>query len=179
MPKMKWGENEPDWDDLDDAEYEDGPERYTGPLPPKNTILDGSVKKVWATQSQGGNRMFKVLWEAEGNSGEKKKYNGLAIWENVVWLPQTKFRWQPWLDALGISLADVRGKTIVAEDDDNVGTPVIRIAKLKFPAEIRILVDHDKFNDEKRAKVGEWLMPSDADVEDEDDDEIDDDEPPF
>lgn len=183
MPKMKWGDNEPDWDELDDAEYTEGGDfpRYDGPIPPKNTILHGSLKKAWAVDSQAGNKMFKVIWEAEGNTGDKKKYNGLSIWENVVWTPQTKFRWQPWLDALGISLRDVRQRTVTAEDEDNVGLPIIRINKLKFPVDIRVVTDTDVYNGEKRAKVAEWLPPgdSDADDDDEDYDEDGDDEAPF
>lgn len=185
MPKMKWGDNEPDWDELDDAEYNEGDfPRYDGPIPPKNTILTGVIKKVWATESQAGNKMFKVIWEAEGNSGDKKKYNGLSIWENVVWTPQTKFRWQPWLDALGLTLRDVRSKTITAEDEDNVGLPVLRINKLKFTGDgvdIRIVTDTDTYNGEKRAKVGEWLMPSDdtGDSDEDDDMDEDDEDAPF
>lgn len=183
MPKMKWGDNEPDWDELDDAEYNEGGDfpRYEGPIPPKNKILRGSIKKVWATESQAKSQMFKVLWEAEGNTGDLKQYDGLTIWENVVWLPQTKFRWQPWLDALGISLRDVRQRTITAEDDDNVGTPVLRINKLKFPADIRIVTDRDQYQGEVRAKVAEWLPPGDADNDEEDEDweEDGDDEAPF
>jgi hypothetical protein len=184
MPKMKWGDAEPDWDELDDAEYEEGDfDRYEGPVPPNNTVLSGVIKKIWGAESQAGNSMFKVLFEAEGNSGDKKKFNGCPIWDNVVWTPQTKFRWQPWLDAVGLTLKDVRQKTITAEDDDNVGKPIMRIGKIKFTegVDVRVVTKRESYNGEPQARIQEWLAPKDADT-DEDDDEDDDgdeDDAPF
>lgn len=183
MPKIKWGDAEPDWDELDDAEYEEGEgyNRYEGPVPPNNTILSGVIKKVWAAESQAGNSMFKVLFEAEGNTGDKKKYDGCPIWDNVVWTPQTKFRWQPWLDALGLTLREVRGKTITAEDDDNVGTPIMRIGKVKFSdgVAVRVVTKRESYQGEPQARIQEWMSPGDPDSEedDEEDGEEDDDAP--
>jgi hypothetical protein len=182
MPKLRWDADgeEPDWGAMEDEEYEEGGDfaPYEGPQPPKNTLLSGDIKKVWVVSSQAGNRMFKVLWEAARNTGDKEKYNGLAIWENVVWTTPAKFKWQPFLDGLGITLRAVQKATITAEDEDNVGLPVERINKLRFPAPLRVLTDSEVYEGERRTKVNKWLAP--AKDEDEDDDEFEDgDEPPF
>lgn len=185
MPKMKWGDNF-DPDALDDEEYdpdeEGGFEPYEGPIPPKNVILKGSIKKLWALESGTGNPMFKALFEAGGNTGEKAKYNGLPIWENIVWVPQNKWRWQPWLDAVGIPNAKtVQARTITAEDDDNVGTPVLKVGKVQFnkPVPVRVLTGApDTYKEEKRASIGKWL-PAKADEPDDDDDDSDDVDVPF
>lgn len=180
MPKLRWDEDgdAPDWDELDDAEYnEDGGNyaKYEGPQPPKDMMLSGEIKKVWATRSSAGNKMFKVLFEASGNTGEREKYNGLAVWENVVWTPSSKFKWQPFLDALEISLKAVQKATITGEQDDNVGTPVLRIHKREFPARVRIQTDSEMYNGSKRTKVAKWFPGADGD----DEDDFEDDEVPF
>lgn len=181
MPKLRWtgDAEEPDWSAMEDEEYEEGGDfaPYEGPQPPKNTLLSGDIKKVWSTTSQSGNWMFKVLWEAARNTGDKEKYNGLPIWENVVWVPQNKFKWQPFLDGLGITLRAVQKATITAEDEDNVGLPVERINKTRFPAAIRVLTDSEMYNEERRSKVGKWLAPA---KDEGDEEEFEDgDEPPF
>jgi hypothetical protein len=182
MPKMRWAGDaeEPDWSAMEDEEFDESGDfaPYDGPQPPKNTLLSGELKKVWAVTSQSGNHMFKVLWEATGNSGDKAKYNGLAIWDNIVWVPQNKFKWQPWLDGLGITLRAVQKATVTAEDEDNVGLPVQRINRLKFPAPIRVLTDSEMYEGERRTKVNKWLAPSKEEEEDGEDFE-DGDEPPF
>src|SRR3954464_3491082 len=100
MPKMKW-DGDIDWRGLNEAEYsEDDFADYDGPLPPSNTILSGNVKKVWATESSNGDPMLKVLFEAAGNKGDRKMYDGWSGWENVLFsMPQVKFKWQPFFDA--------------------------------------------------------------------------------
>lgn len=164
MPKMKWGDDF-DEDALDDEEYdpdsEGGFEPYDGPIPPKDKILKGEIKKVWALMSGSGNPMFKVIFEAKGNTGELAEYNGLPIWDNVVWVPQNKWRWQPWLEAVGIpNAATVKRATVTATDDDNVGSPVMKVGKVSFanPVPVRVLTGKpDSYNDEPKATVGKWL----------------------
>lgn len=181
MPKLKWGtgDNEPDWSGMEDEEYtENDFPVYEGPLPPKNTMLEGQIKKIWAVVAKSsGNYMFKVLFEAEDNKGDKAKYNGLSIWENVVWTPGAKFKWQPFLDATGTTLKQVKQATITAEEDDNVGTPVLAIYKTKVPMEVRILTGRDKYDGDDRAVVQKWMPP--AEEIDDDDEELEDDEVPF
>jgi hypothetical protein len=185
MPRMKWNEDT-EWREMNDAEYEEYEEfeEYDGPLPPNNLILSGYIKKIWATESQAGNDMLKVVFEADGNTGERKVYNGWGGWDNVTLTPGTKFRWQPFFDVLGVTLADVKNKTVVDDEDDNNGAHVLRIGKVKLdgvkvPA--RIKVKREKYEGEWQAKVGKWLPPAEnADPTDDDDAELDDlDDNPF
>lgn len=180
MAKMKW-DNDIDWRGLHEEEYDESGEDfepYDGPIPPKGTILRGVVKKVWATSSQAGDSMFKALFVAEGNEGNKAKYDGLPIWDNVNWtLPQCKFMWQPFFNTLNVTLKDVKLKTQIEDDDDNVGTPVTRIGQAKFPYPTRIVTDRETYEGEPRARVKKYI-PLDED-ELVDDDELDDDDVPF
>jgi hypothetical protein len=181
MPKMKWG-SDIDWRGLNDAEYSDDEfETYDGPVPPKNIILSGVVKKIWATETANGDAMLKVLFEAAGNSGDRKVYNGCGIWDNVLFtMPQVKFKWQPFFDAIGITLADVKNKTLLADtEEDRMGAPIARIGTVKFPeagVPIRVKTDREKYEDEWQARVGKFLPPADASDDVDGDDEYDEDD---
>jgi hypothetical protein len=178
MAKMKW-EDDIDWRGLDAEEYDEDSsfDEYDGPTPPANTLLDGDIKKIWLAESSTGNMMFKVLFEAADNEGDNKEYDGCPIWDNVVFTsPGAKFRWQPWFNALGISLKDVKTKTIVGEED-SVGTVVEKIGKVDFTegVPIRVRTSVEKKGEYKgQVRVGKWLPAAD-----EDDEEIEDGDEPF
>jgi hypothetical protein len=177
MAKMKWG-GDVDWEALEDEEYEEGEEfeAYDGEVPPANILLKGAVTKAWTTKSSNGNAMIKALFVADGNEGSKAQYNGCPFWENVnITLPQVKFKWQPFLDALSITLKDVKAKTVVEDEEDNVGRPVKKIGTAKFPHPVMVKTAREKYEGEWQARVGKFL-PLDEEL-DEDDDEGDDDTP--
>lgn len=178
MAKMKWRADDVDWKGLQDEEFEDNDfPVYDGPEPPANILLSGQIDKCWLVESAKGDWMFKVVFQAKDNEGDRKVYEEWSCWDNVLWsLPQCKFMWQPFLDALGISLKDIKDRTIVGEED-NVGTVVERIGKVEFPAFIRIKTSKVKTGDYKgKIEIAKYLPPLDMDdVEEEDEDG----EPPF
>lgn len=184
MAKHRWG-NDIDWRELDDAEYsEDEFDEYDGPLPPSNVILSGYVKKIWATETSNGDPCLLVLFEADDNTGDRKVYNGWGGFDNVLFtMPQVKFRWQPFFNAVGISLADVKNRT-VTDGDDNQGAIITRIGTVKFDGKVpaRVKIKREKYEGETQARIGKWLPPADA-VDDEDDfedgdaDDADEDDP--
>jgi len=177
MAKMRWG-SDIDWEGLEDEEYtEDEFEDYDGPLPPGNTILNGYIKKAWATESQAGDAMLKVLFIADGNEGERKAYDGWPGWDNVLFsMPQVKFRWQPFLDAIGVKLSDLKSRTVIG-DEENQGDVITKIGAVRFdgktPVEARIKTKREKFEGETVCRIAKWLPPADAELDDgadEDDD---------
>ncbi len=88
-----------------------------------------------------------------------------------------KFKWQPWLDANGISLRDIKAKTITGEEESQ-GDVVDKIGNAVFPAPARILTDVEKKGEYKgQPRVGKWLAAAEDDVKD--DDYEDDDEETF
>lgn len=186
MARMKWG-NDIDWRGLQNEEYEESEdfESYEGPVPPSNTLLRGVIKKAWIADTANEDPMIKVLFEAQGNDGEKKKYNGCPIWDNILFsMPQVKFRWQPFFDAIGITLADLKNKTLVGDSDDNVGTPILKIGAVAFnndkkPVEISVKTKREEYKGETQVRVGRWVAakPEDPDDDEDWDDEEDDDTP--
>lgn len=180
MAKMKWEDDDIDWRGLHEEEYsEDDFVEYDGETPPANTLLDGDIKKIWLAESQAGNKMFKVVFEAAGNEGDLKEYDGYGVWDNVVFTSkEAKFRWQPFLDMLGITLRDIKAKTIVGEED-NVGLVVEKIGKVDFtsPVPARIRTGIEKKGEYKgEGRIAKWLPALD---DEEDDEDLDDEDTPF
>lgn len=178
MAKMKWGKDDVDWKGLHDEEYEEnGFEPYDGPEPSVGTILAGVVDKAWLTKSNAGDWMMKVVFNADGNIDDKKVYDGWACWSNINFtLPQVKFIWQPFFDALGITLRDVKDRMIIGEED-KVGTAIDKIGKVEFPADVRIVVGKQTKGEYKgKLEIAKFLRP--AEIDDIEDEDVDGD-PPF
>lgn len=187
MARMKW-DADINWRELNDAEYseEEGFEAYDGPLPPSNIVLDGDVTKIWATKTNNGDDAFKALFVAAENEGEKKKYNGLAVWEWVLFTnPAVKFKWQAFFNALGVTLAEVKAKTLVEDEEGNQGRRVTRIGNLKLdepiPCRIKTQIERsEEYGTQCRA--GRFLALLHDRAEDDDDDTFpfgDDEDTPF
>lgn len=179
MPRLKWGKNT-NFKELNDADYEPSErnqrEPYEGPTPKSGTVLEGTIDGLWVTDFPSG-QGFKVVFIAEGNKGEKSKYNGCAIWENLPLTPQQKWKWQPFLDMLGVTLKDVYNKVIVDDEESDFGERIKQIARVKIPCPGKVVVKREKYEGEFQARAGDWLMPNPADEDDYEDEEED--ERPF
>jgi hypothetical protein len=155
---LKIEDDELDVEELD-VEYEDGDfAKYNGEIPPDGTVLNGQVAKMWWTYSGDGTAMLKVLVIAdEDTSGE---YAGLPCWENFVLKPTAAFKYQPFLHHFGLTVADVKKKTYVAENDDKNGAPIEKIGKFKPGSDDALcafIVSREKYDGKWSAHVGEWL----------------------
>jgi hypothetical protein len=189
VPRMKWGA---DFDELPDDWEESDFEPYDGPEPPSNKLLNGEVKKMWAATFSSGNEGIVALFEAGGNTGDREKYNGWSTFERIPLIPSMNWKYGPLLEALGITLEDVKRRTVVEDEDDNVGTPIKKIGKLTFPKACAVITKREKNGDEVEARAGKFAAVSKKSksakatsakarsrrAADEDDDEYDDD-PPF
>ena len=179
MPKLKMDDDEFDVDELEGAEYEEQ-KRYSGPQPPKGTILTGFIKKAWWTfTNDNSSRLMKVIFEADGDTD----YEGLGVWDNITFNAKSKWRWAPFLDAHGLTVSDVKNKMYVPpedEDDDNLGTPIIKIGKWVVGEDstaCRIITTRRRDqNGDWQTNVDTWLEYEEP--EDEDDDDLEDEQPP-
>jgi len=154
---MKWGD---DFDELPEDYDGSDFEPYDGEEPPGNMVLRGEVKKLWTKTSSNGNPMLVALFQAEGNEGKRAQYDGWSCFDNIPLLPNTAFRYMPFLESFGLTLADLRRKTVVDDGEDNVGTPVLKIGTKKFPAPASITTKREKYEGETRTKVNNWMASS-------------------
>lgn len=186
MPRLKVGDDELNIDELENAEYnEDGDfEDYTGPKPPKKTILRGFVKLAYWTLDSSDERMIKSLFIAAENTGDKAKYNGCPIWDNTSIKPSTKFRWAPLIRSWGITLIDIKKKLYCKPEEEDHPTRGAVIEKIgtwkpgeeEDTAYCMVLTDLDKeYEGERAVKVGKWLPWEDPEQVDDEADEADED----
>lgn len=162
MPKLR-AEDTADLDveELEDAEY--STEQFTsykGDIPEDDTVLRAYVKAMWWTKTSNGSSMIKVLVEADENEDELEEYNGLPCWENMALTTGAKFKWAPFLEHFGLTIRDVKSKTIVAAEDDNIGAPITKIATFVPGSDeswCRIVVSREKYEGKWQAHVREWL----------------------
>jgi hypothetical protein len=163
IPKLKADEYDIDFDALEKAEYDPstGQSSYKGEIPPKGTDLAAFVKGVWWCETSGGEPMIKVLTEAAGNEGTpEEQYDGLGMWENMALNAKSKWKWAPFFEAFGITLQDIRKKTVLADDDDNVGAPITKIGTFVPGSDeswCRVITDRERYNGTWSARVDQWL----------------------
>lgn len=174
MPRLKVPDDELNVTELEEAEYDDRDfdyESYDGELPPGDTHLRGYVKKAWWTYTSAEDPMIKLLFIADGNDGDEDEFNGLPVWEQLPLTNNAKFKWKPWIDVFGISLMDIKKKTVVAEDADNIGDPIEKIGTWEPGEDARcsIITKRAKYKGQDKVEVRRWLDEEADDEEEEED----------
>lgn len=171
MPKLKIDDDELPLDELEGAEYNDGGDfaPYEGEDPPAGKLIPGLIKSMWWTYSApqtdgkgnvigGEEPMLKTLFVADENAGP---FEGWPCWDNCVLKASTKFRWAPLLASVGLTIRDLKTKTVVDEDDDErFGAPITSIAGWKpgsDEAYVAVKTGREKWNGEWRTKAQTWL----------------------
>lgn len=165
-------------DELEEAEYSGGSyAKYSGEIPPADTVLTAYVKSMWWTLTQNDDAMIKVLVIADENTGDEEEFNGLPIWENMALTTGAKFKWAPFFEQFGITVQDLKDKkgnsrvVVAAEDDPNMGAPIEKIGNFTPGSDeswCRVITSREKYNGNWQAHVAEWL---DYEEPDEDADE--------
>lgn len=174
MGKLKLSKSDFDVDELDvewsESDYQD----YTGKQPPTGTVLRGGIQKMWWTYTANDDPMIKMLWVAAGNTGETAEYNGLPVWDNIVFTPKAAFKYGPFLQVLGLTLKQIQTQLFVADDDDNVGAPIEKIGKVApstSATECGIVTKRRKWNDEWQVNIGKLIEQPEADDEEDEEEE--------
>lgn len=160
MPKLKIEDDELDVEALESAEYEES-SRYHGEIPPKGTVLRGRISKMWWTYTQSDDPMLVVLFVAEDNEGKTAKYNGLPVWERLPLTAKAKFKWAPFFEVIGLTIRDVKTKTVVAdEDDERFGAPITKIGMFE-PGEdvswVRLITGTHKYEGAPQVDADVWM----------------------
>lgn len=179
MPKLRVPDDELDVKELEDAEYTEGSgdyEDYEGPEPGGKVLVPLYIKKLWWCYTSNEDPMIKVLAIADDTAG---RFSGWPVWDNIALTAGAKFRWQPFLDAFGFTLRDIKGKIMVGEEED-LGDPIEKIGTWQ-PGEdqdgayARVLTKREKYQGNWSTKIDTWLKYK-AGVEGDDSDEEE--EPP-
>jgi len=177
VPKLKMEPGDLDnIDELEEAEYEEGQfDKYDGEVPPTGTMLAMRVTKMWWTYSSNDDPMIKVLAVAEDNPGDLEDYDGLPCWMSMALTVGAKFRWAPFLEHFGLTIRDVKTKTMVESEDDNIGAPITKVKSFVPGSDDALFVgviEKERYQGKWQGKVIEWLdadTPLDEDAEEEED----------
>lgn len=170
MPRLKLSDDEFDPDALDVEYNKDGYDDYAGEIPPTGTMLLGRVKKLWWTYSGNEDPMIKALFIAEDNEDGLEEYDGLPVWDNLTFIPAAAFKYMPFLDALGLTLQQIKTKLYIADDEDNLGTPIERIGDWKPNSDdawAMVTIKKDRYNGVWQAKASTYIAADEGEEEEE------------
>jgi len=156
MPKVKWGIDTSEPEELEQFDV------YDGPMPPAD-VYSGNLRRLVLKENKNGDDMLNGLFVIREPKGSvKAKYNGAAIWFNQNITEQGKPYVLQFLKAFGLTWKDFMTKTVT--DTDERPAKVMKIGTVKFndgsePAcrlQSKIGKDQD---DNKRLDVRSWLPP--------------------
>lgn len=171
MPKVRWGINAREVDQSFDRESQFKP--YDGPVP-VNGVYQFQVKVL---RSVAGTReklpQLRIGLELRPRPGRKdeRRYAGYFIMVFAPISDKTAFRYVPFLDAIGVSVADFADRTTV-DSEGNVKS----IGKWRNDGKAMVAAEVKDGTDEKgnsRKEIG-WIGEI-SDVEDADDNDYEDD----
>jgi hypothetical protein len=80
-----------------------------------------------------------------------------------------KFRWAPFLEHFGLTIRDVKTKTMVESEDDNIGAPITKVKSFVPGSDDALFVgviEKERYQGKWQGKVVEWL-DADTDLEEE------------
>lgn len=165
--KVNWGISASEIDDYDrSSQYKP----YDGPIPPNGVYVWRLKKLVSVAGVNGKYPQLRMGLELHPRTKAEKAYEGYYVTNFAVVSPNAKFRYVPFLDAIGVSGREFENGTI-ADEEGNVK----KIGKWRNTGDVRIkgeLKDNVGSDGITRKKIG-WFGAFDPDsvVPDDDDDD--------
>jgi hypothetical protein len=176
MPKVKWGIDPDEPEELEEFDIYDGPDVKPG-------VYAGNITRLTVVENRNADDMLKVMFQIE-ETGDKAKYNGAVFWSNQNVTNQSKPFLLRFLKSFGCTWADFTSRSVL-EDSKERPTKVLKIGKVKFndgaKVPVRVQLGYGRTTPEypeRRLEIKTWLQPR----EDEDaawGDDDDGDEDPF
>lgn len=177
MPKVKWGIDPDEPEELEQFDVYDGPELRPG-------VYQGVITRLTVQENRNSDDMLKAMFIVR-ETGEKAKYNGAVLWANQNVTDQGKPYLLQFLKALGLKWADFTSRSVL-EDAKERPTKVLRIGNVKFndgnEAPVRVNVGMSRSTPEypdRKPEIKSWLQPRDAEEADWEDGEDEGEEDPF
>lgn len=179
MPKVKWGIDPDEPEELEQFAVYDGPDVRPG-------VYNGVLTRLTVKENRNGDDMLSGLFmiRESGKENDKDKYNGAPVWFNQNITEQGKPYTLAFLKSLGLTWTDFVKNTVTADADRP--TQITKIGRIKFndgnEPPLRVNLGMSRATPEYPAKIEikQFMPPKDADAEWNDDaDAGDDEEDPF
>ena len=175
MPKVKWGIDPNEPEELEQFDVYDGPDLKSG-------VYQGNLTRLSIKENRNGDDMLNGMFVVADDT--KPQFNGAVLWFNQNVTEQGKPYVLQFLKAIGLSWKDFTDRT-VTEDSDRP-TKVTKIGKVKFndghEVPVRVNVGLGKASPEypeRKMEIKSFLTPRDAEGWDDDDDDGDEGDSPF
>lgn len=166
MPKVKWGIDVDEPEELDTFDVYDGPE-------PRPGVYHGVLKRLTLKENRNGDDMMNGLFvvQESNNDSDKQKFNGWGVWFNQNITDQGKPYLLLFLKSLGLTWRDFVSSTVTESAERP--TNIIKIGRVKFndgnEPKLRVQVKMGKASGDgqypARLEIGQFLPPKDADAE--------------
>lgn len=177
MPKVKWGIDPSEPDELEPFDVYDGPELKPG-------VYNGVIKRLTLKENKNGDDMLNLLFEVREEKGSvRARYNGAGVWNNLNVTDQGKPYVLAFLKSLGLNWRDFTTGTIT--EDNERPTKVVKIGRVKFndgnEPKCRVSVGMSRASAEypSRPEIKQFLVPKELEEWDDSDDDGDDEPDPF
>lgn len=173
MPTVDWGISKAV---IDDYDRESAYKPYTGKLPENGVYQWKIVKCQSVAGTKKKNPQLRVSLRLEPRDKSEKKFSGYSMMKFMVIADTTPFQYVPFLDAIGVTEADFRKRTMTDEEGN-----VKKIGPWKNDGKTLILGQLQDSRGEQADKYPKeigWVGALDElpDDEDEDEDDYDEDE---
>jgi hypothetical protein len=172
MPRANWGIDASDVDDFDrSTQYKP----YAGPIPSNGVYLwQINVLKFIAADNKKLPQLRVGLELVPREDRDEEKYEGYFLMAFLQIADSTRWKYVPFLDAIGVTGKEFTGATIIDQEGN-----VRKIGKWRNTGEEWILAelkDGQDQNGNSRKEIGTFLPVPDDYYEDEEDEDYDDDE---
>ena len=161
MPKVKWGIDPDEPEELEEFDIYDGPDVKPG-------VYAGWVTRLTVVENRNQDDMLKAMFQVD-ETGDKAKSNGAVFWSNQNVTNQSKPFLLRFLKALGCSWADFSSRSVL-EDSKERPTKVLKIGRVKFndgaKVPCRVQLGWSRTTPEypdRRLEIKSWLPPRDED----------------
>lgn len=167
MPVARWGIDASDVDDFDRSSQFTP---YRGPQPPTGRVFDFAIKNlkyVAATKESVPQLRVGLELDPHPRRKDEAKYGGYFIMAFLDISDSMKWKYVPFLDAIGVSGSDFAKRTIIDEDGN-----IKKIGKWKNSGEelISVQLKENTYKGKTTIQTG-WMGPClDDDEESEEDD---------
>lgn len=172
MPRANWGIDASDVDDFDrDSVYKP----YTGPVPPDGVYLFLIKKLQFVAGTKSKLPQLRVGLElVPREDANEDRYDEYFIMDFLHISDKTKFRYVPFLDAIGVTGREFTTRTVTREDGN-----IVKIGKWQNSGEEYVYAQIKTGEDQdgnKRKEIGTYVA-YDEEEEDTDEDYYDEEDP--
>ena len=176
MPKVKWGIDPDEPEELEQFDVYDGPDLKSG-------VYEGVLTRLTVKKNKNDDDMLNGLFVVKDDT--KPQYNGAAVWFNQNVTDQGKPYLLLFLKAIGLAWKDFTSRSVL-EDSKERPTKVLKIGNIKFndgeEVPVRVQIGMSRTSPEypeSKPEIKQFLKPRAAEWDDSDDEDDGDEERPF